>query len=233
MSAKLVQGDTMGAWVVDRGSVDIVAKNWTPAHHLLWDGVNGPLSIDMGGSLSCPRRDGSIHQDLATVPGEVYQVKFALAGNCFGPPTVKNLIIKWNDSFAKKFSFDITGHTNDDMGWIYCTLKLRANSQTTRLTFDNPINTSYVPVIDDVSVEPIADGDHIGQPAIQAVENNFNVRWMSVENEQYQVQWTSSLANPQWTNLGEPMPGTGSVMSVSEGRQDSQRFYRVLILQQQ
>jgi hypothetical protein len=231
VSSRLVQGDTIGAWVVDRASVDIVAKGLTPRHHMLWTGVRGAISIDMGGSLPCPRRDGSIHQDLATVPGQVYQIKFALAGNFYGAPAIKNLIVKWNDSFSKSFSFDTVGRSENDMGWRYCTLKLRASSQNTRLTFDNPVNTSYGPVIDDVSVEPIAGGDHIGEPAIQVVDNNFNVSWMTVENEQYQVQWTRSLANPQWTNLGPPMPDTGSMFFVSEARQDSQRFYRVLILQ--
>lgn len=230
VSISLVAGDNIGAWVVDHGSVDIVAKCWTPRHHLMWTGVRGPHSIDMGGSLPCRQRDGSIHQNLVTVPGDVYQVRFALAGNCFGPPTVKKLILKWNDSFAKTFTFDTTGHTNDNMGWTYCTLTLRANSEITRLTFDNPINTSYGPVIDDVSVEPVSDGEMIGRPAIQVSGKSFDLSWASVANERYQVQWTDSLSNPRWQNLGDPVPGTGGVISMRGARINSQKFYRVVIL---
>jgi choice-of-anchor C domain-containing protein len=230
-SARLVQGDTMGAWIVDRGSVDIVSRSWTPRHHLLWDGVSGPFSIDMGGSLPCPRRDGCIHQDLATVPGQVYQLKFALAGNFYGPPAVKTLVVRWGDAFSKTFSFDTTGRATDSMGWTYCTVNLRATSETTRLTFDNPINTSYGPVIDDISVEPVSGGEKIGAPSIAAAENIFNIGFRSVENERYQIQWSSSLANPKWQNFGDPLQGNGDLMSVRDAPTDSQKFYRVLILQ--
>ena len=231
VSARLVAGDTLGPWVVDRGSIDIVARSWTPAHHLLWAGVHGPLSIDLGGSLPCPQRNGAIHQDLVTVPGRVYQLKFALAGNLYGAPAIKTLVVKWGDSFAKTFSFDTTGRSPDDMGWIYCTVNLCATSPITRLTFDNPDNTSYGPVIDDISVDLLADGGKTGRPAIRAQDKELSLSWLSAENERYQIQWTGSLENPQWENLGAPLQGNGGSLSVQEPLTDMNRFYRIIALQ--
>jgi hypothetical protein len=54
-------------------------------------------------------------------------------------------------------SFDVTGHTVTDMGWMYHTYDLTAESSVTRLQFTSLINTQWGPMIDDFRVTPVAE----------------------------------------------------------------------------
>jgi hypothetical protein len=52
--------------------------------------------------------------------------------------------------------------------------------------------------------------------------------WPSTSNRTYQIQWRSSLSPTNWANLGEPIMGTGSNISVFDTTRGSQqRFYRL------
>ncbi len=55
--------------------------------------------------------------------------------------------------------------------------------------------------------------------------------WSSEANRHYQVQWTPSLDQPQWMNLGPVILGLGADLSVFDStRNHPQGFYRVQIL---
>jgi len=59
----------------------------------------------------------------------------------------------------------------------------------------------------------------------------FNFTWVSVSNLSYQVQYTTNLASPNWTNLlASPITATNGVLSASDSIADVQRFYRVVLL---
>ena len=67
--AQLVeQGETLGAWEVTQGSVDLVSD--------LWQAQEGRQSLDLTGVSP-----GAIAQDLTTVVGQRYAIVFSLAGN--------------------------------------------------------------------------------------------------------------------------------------------------------
>ena len=58
------------------------------------------------------------------------------------------------------------------------------------------------------------------------------LRWGSESNKLYQVQWTLSLDQPQWINLGPQIAPTSPDISVFDStRERQQGFYRILVLQ--
>jgi hypothetical protein len=67
---------------------------------------------------------------------------------------------------------------------------------------------------------------------IQAIYNAVEICWPSSSTNRYQVQWTSSNST-NWTDLGNPMQGTGTNMCIFDStRYDAKRFYRVVTITQ-
>ena len=60
------------------GSIDLIGGTWQAAR--------GQQSVDLSGETA-----GAIYQDLPTVPGRRYRLRFALAGNPAGAPADKQL----------------------------------------------------------------------------------------------------------------------------------------------
>ena len=65
--------------------------------------------------------------------------------------------------------------------------------------------------------------------------NNINgviiFHWNSVAGQTYQVQYTASLNNPNWKNLGGVVTALGTTTSASDIiGPDPQRFYRIVLL---
>ena len=66
-------------------------------------------------------------------------------------------------------------------------------------------------------------------PALQAF-TAIELVWPSEVGQLYQVQWTSSLDQPQWANLGPTVSGNGTNLSSFDStRTHPQSFYRVKI----
>jgi hypothetical protein len=54
--------------------------------------------------------------------------------------------------------------------------------------------------------------------------------WTSVVGQNYQVQYTVSLIQPIWNNLGGVITATNATTTaIDSTSQDSQRFYRVVL----
>jgi hypothetical protein len=67
-------------------------------------------------------------------------------------------------------------------------------------------------------------------PALHAF-TAIELVWPTEAGHVYQVEWTSSLDQPQWANLGPAISGTGTDMSAFDStRTHPQGFYRVQIL---
>ena len=80
---------------------------------------------------------------------------------------------------------------------------------------------------DNLRIEFIPDTNTV----CASIHTASEVCWDSQPNKTYQVQWTDTLASPNWNNLGTPAPGTGTnicIFDSNRGRQ--QRFYRVQVL---
>ena len=140
-------GETFGGWTVAITWVDLLGTSVQAA--------SGVQSVDLSGGSA-----GQIYQDLTTVPGQTYRLRFAMAGSGVveqQAPTIKLMEVGWSASLVDTPSFDITGHTVADMGWTYHTYDLAAVSSVTRLQFTSLINTQWGPMIDDVSVTAVPE----------------------------------------------------------------------------
>jgi len=57
------------------------------------------------------------------------------------------------------------------------------------------------------------------------------VCWSSRTNENYQLQWVSSLDSTNWVNLGTPLQGTGTTMCILDStRAQEKQFYRLQVV---
>jgi choice-of-anchor C domain-containing protein len=141
-------GETFGGWTVKSGSVDHIGGYWQAARDR--------QSVDLNGG---PDHAGSVSQDISTIPGRSYKLRFAMAGNpelipnigCF--PGVKKMAINWSGEKIATVSFDSSGHSRTNMGWIYHGYLVTADSAVTRLKFRSLTLTGACgPALDDVSV---------------------------------------------------------------------------------
>lgn len=131
-------------WVVTRGQIDLIGTHWKSA--------DGLRSIDLHGSPGF----GGIAQTFPTKKGRSYRVTFWLAGTpaaLSGPGGVKRVAVRAADRSAA-FSFDTTGKTGVDMGWIPVTWEFVAIADKTTLEFHTleTVAPFHGPGLDNVSV---------------------------------------------------------------------------------
>jgi choice-of-anchor C domain-containing protein len=139
-------GLSLSGWVVESGTVEIVAGTY-------WQTAEGAQSLDLNGIFD---QIGTIYQDLPTVPGQTYQLRFAYAGNPEGlVPAIKSANVFWDGSQVTSLSFDVTGHSRSNLGWIYYEATVIASSSTTRLRFQSTSPTFCGLTLDDITVTPV------------------------------------------------------------------------------
>jgi choice-of-anchor C domain-containing protein len=128
-------------WSITRGSVDYIGPYWQHA--------DGRRSIDLNGNES-----GAIAQTFRTTKGATYRVTFSLAGNnCGDGGGIKTLVVRAAGR-EQDFSFDATGRTYADMGWVVRTWEFTAEADETTLEFSSTTETPQAcgPALDRVSV---------------------------------------------------------------------------------
>ncbi|MFZ5834161.1 MAG: choice-of-anchor C family protein [Pseudomonadota bacterium] len=140
-------------WTVGTGSIDYIGT--------LWQADDGARSIDLsGGTL------GRISQTFDTVIGGDYRVIFALAGNVDGGPAIKTGTVSAGNA-AQNFSFDATGFTRLNMGWIDVVFEFQAVAASTTLTFvSTTIDPNgpefYGPALDNVRLSRVPEPMTLG-----------------------------------------------------------------------
>jgi choice-of-anchor C domain-containing protein len=130
-------------WTVTRDQIDYVAS---------WVDADGERSLDLNGSPGV----GGIAQTFSTIAGQQYLVSFALAGNTYYIRTpIKQLRVSAAGQ-SEVFSFDTTGFSDDNMGWVNKTWVFTATASTTTLEFYSlsiePENAVSGPALDNISV---------------------------------------------------------------------------------
>jgi choice-of-anchor C domain-containing protein len=128
-------------WTVTRDNVDIVGGYWKAA--------DGRRSIDLHGSPGL----GGVQQTFPTKPGKTYTVTFALAGNPDSTVMKKRMAVTAAKQTAE-FTFDATGKTRADPGWVRKKWQFRATEKETTLELYTLMTEDGAcgPIIDDVSV---------------------------------------------------------------------------------
>lgn len=127
-------------WLLTAGSVQLSTEPY-------WDAAAGAQSLDMNGECGA----GTIEQQVATTPGTSYKVRFRLAGNPDGGPSIKELLVTFGASDAT-FSFDASSTNHENMGWVTRSFVASADSTSTSLRFESLIEGCYGPVIDKVQL---------------------------------------------------------------------------------
>jgi len=94
-----------GNWKVAGGTVDVIGAGY-------WQSPDGHQTIDIDGVSV-----GSMSTTIDVPVSGTVTVSFWLAGNPQNPPTVKHLRVSLG-AVAADFSFDITGHALNNMGWV-------------------------------------------------------------------------------------------------------------------
>jgi choice-of-anchor C domain-containing protein len=122
-------------WTVSAGNID-----WLGAPPACgWQASNGVASLDMVGSGA--GGIGGIQQTFDTVPGVTYQVQFDMAGNFGAPPVVKPLAVTIN-GVTTNYTFDTTGRSQNNMGWVTQTITFVAAGPTSTINFVSDVSLS-------------------------------------------------------------------------------------------
>jgi choice-of-anchor C domain-containing protein len=138
-------------WVVTGEGIDLVGAGY-------WRASEGTYAIDLDGSarsrITPPHVKGGIAQTFATLKGKRYRVSFDLAGNTNHGPTMKPMRVKAAGDSAD-FTFDATGKTGRNMGWMQKEWVFTAAADSTTLEFTSLTRspeTGYGAAIDRVAV---------------------------------------------------------------------------------
>ncbi|MFI6449480.1 choice-of-anchor C family protein [Kitasatospora sp. NPDC050543] len=141
----LSAGQAIGPWQVTAGSVDLIGAGF-------WQAAEGDQSVDLNGSNS-----GAVAQTFTTVPGTTYTVTYALAGNPGGAPALKTGSALIDGQNFQDFSFNTTGKTFTNMGYVNRQFTFRATGSATVVAFASTTpDSAYGPVVDDVRIQPCA-----------------------------------------------------------------------------
>ncbi|WP_190823699.1 choice-of-anchor C family protein [Saccharopolyspora pogona] len=136
-------GQSIGPWRVASGNVDLIGAGF-------WQAADGDQSVDLNGANA-----GAVSQTFKTVPGTGYTVTYSLAGNPGESTKLKTGKVLIDGQNFQDFSFDTTGKTTTNMGYVRRQVTFVATSTSTTLTFASTTpNSAWGPVIDDVTVNP-------------------------------------------------------------------------------
>ena len=199
-------GSNLGGWVVGGEGVDLVTS---------WQDIEGNQKIDLNAGA-----EGWVGQTVATVPGTTYLLRFAMAANHeTTPPNLKEMEVSFGGEQVAIESFDSTGYTPENMGWVYRTHAVTAASDSTELRFTSLTSSSFGGVvIDDVSLTPLRDyvPEPAGQVTIPAGQTRATVRVPVVGDEvnEPDERFTVTLLEATGgASIGTPSVGTGTILT--------------------
>ncbi len=135
-------GDLFDGWTIESGNVRLTNA---------WQALLGTQSLDLNATGA-----GAIYQDIPTVAGQAYTLRFVMAGNPNGGNPVKEMEVWWGDTFLGIYTFDTTGHTATEMGWFTYEVPVVATGNATRLRFVSLTVGEQGPVVDGVFVSEIS-----------------------------------------------------------------------------
>jgi len=141
-------------WTVSAGNIDWLGA---PVPACGWQASNGGASLDLVGSGA--GGTGGIQQTFDTIPGQTYVVLFDLAGNPGAAPVIKPLTVTVAGVTAN-FTFDTTGRSGSDMGWVTRSVQFTATGASSTLNFVSSVGGSLNAgaALDNVRVQPLANG---------------------------------------------------------------------------
>ena len=138
-------------WTVTGTTIDYVGS--------LWEASDGSRSLDLDGSIGWPHTNGGVAQSFATMPGMAYVVSFDLAGNPYNTPTIKPMRVAAAGQ-SQDFTFDSTGRSVVNMGWLAQSWSFTAVAAMTTLEFRSLTQAPQIgwgAALDNVSVSVVPE----------------------------------------------------------------------------
>jgi len=135
-------------WTITTGSIDYIGGYWQAS--------DGSRSIDLSGYYQAGEME--ISQPFTTIVGQQYLLTFDMAGNPDDNQKIKNLSVTIAEQ-SQNFTFDATGKTKANMGWITKSFVFTATDINTSLKFTSMMSSTdaWGPALDNVSVTVIPE----------------------------------------------------------------------------
>ncbi len=112
---------------------------------------------DGGRSLDLNNLDSSgVQQTFVTTVAQLYQVAFDMASNPGGAPTIKSIEASAAGQ-SEQFSFDSSGKTFTNMGWLRKEFTFVATSPSTTLHIRSTSPGGFGPALDNVVVTAVPE----------------------------------------------------------------------------
>lgn len=124
LAAGTAGATSISAWTITAGNVDYGINGSG-----FWAAADGARSLDLNGNAAA-----SIAQTFATSAGATYEVQFSLAGNFYGGAAIKPIRVSAAGQ-SQDFTFDSTGRSASNMGWVTRIFDFAATGASTTLTF--------------------------------------------------------------------------------------------------
>ena len=203
-------------WTVTRGPVVYVSNYFTCS--------DGKVCIDLAGSTGM---GGGVSQTVTTVSGTSYTLTFDFSGNPDRTGVKTMRVLVGGQSFD--FSFDTTGMSDSNMGWVTKTIPFTAAGTTTSIEFyDTDAPGYWGPVIDNVRVlaggASTASCSFAVNPLTASIPGAGGSATVTVTTTTG-CAWTASTST-SWITITSGASGTGSgaaTYAVSANSGDSSR----------
>ena len=175
-----------------------------------------------GAALGQTNSLGYLSQTLPTIAGQTYQLSLWLDNpkNSIGA-TPNEFQIQWEGAtIYDGVNLPFTTWTN-----LQFTVTAANSGSLLQLGFqDDP----YFMGLDDISVKPVP-----AAPRVQAVVRapaSINFTFAVTAGENYQVQYKTDLAQPEWTDLGSPIAADTNTLTFTDTdiANYPQKFYRLV-----
>ncbi len=167
-----------------------------------------------------------LSQPLPTQPGQAYLLSLYLENNSGATPNQFQVLWNTNSSTPNIiYNFVDQGA----FGWTELPFLVTASSNVTTLEFGFRNDMDF-DGLDNVSVMPVPA---LSFQAPTVTAGVLQLVWPTLPGLQYEVQYTTDLAQPNWTILpgAGPTTATASTLTASDTLgSDPQRFYRVALL---
>ena len=162
----------------------------------------------------------TLAQTLTTVAGQKYALSFWLDNPESG--SVQRFLVNWSGT-------NLYNVTNPPaFAWTNLQFIVTAAGPNSLLEFGAENDPGYFG-LDGIRVTPLpAMAFRTAVPSA----NSFSLSWNTVTNLTYQVQYKTSLTQPNWINLGAPTVATAGTLTLTDTngvKASPHRFYRLIV----
>jgi hypothetical protein len=110
---------------------------------------------------------GTLVQNVPTVAGQAYLLRFAMAADPRGGPASRSMQVFWDEQpVGGVMTFDATGKSRTAMGWERHAIMVSANGTVTTMKFQSQTPGAFGPALDAASAAVVVAGDGNGDGVV-------------------------------------------------------------------